>query len=91
MGSNLYIDVEYELSTQEKRTEIEGALSGAISFAMCKFSASKNVKYENQKTLQSQNIRISIKGSGLKKPESITNVGERPIYSYFEILFRLNN
>ena len=73
IGSILDIDVEYELSTQEKRTEVEGVLSGAIEFAVCKLSASGEGHYENQKNIQNQNLRISIKGS-LKKPVSITNV-----------------
>ena len=74
IGSNLDIDVEYELTTQENRTEVEGALSGAIKF-VCKLSASGNGQYETQTNLRSENLRISIKGS-LKKTVSITNAGK---------------
>ena len=73
IGSDLNIDVEYEHSTQEDRTKVEGHLSGAINFALAKLSAYGEGQYEKKYNLQSENLRIQINGS-LKQMVVITTV-----------------
>ena len=73
IGSYLDISVEYEHNIQEKRTDVEGILHGAIDFAVCKLKASGDGQIVKHKNLDTTKLQISIKGS-LKQQISISNV-----------------
>ena len=87
IGSDLNIDVEYEHSTQENRTKVEGHLSGAIKFALAKLGASGEGQYENKVNLQTDNLRIQINGS-LKQMVVLTTVSTHQTFT-FKILIIL--
>ena len=73
MGSYLDISIEYELSSDEIRTEVEGSLSGAIRFALCKIDVEGAGKIEDKCNLQSKSLQISVEGS-IKKHIAILDV-----------------
>ena len=73
IGSNLNIDVKYELSTEEDRSEIEGILSGAINMALANLSLSGEGQYIKQNIDQTGNLDIQIYGT-TKQIHSISNV-----------------
>ena len=83
MGSYLDISIEYELSSDEKRTEVEGSLSGAIGFAAGKIGVKGKGKIEEQCNFRGERLKISVGGS-TKKEIAIHNV------SCFCFLFQKN-
>ena len=62
IGSSLDIFVEYELSSQENRSEIEGVLSSALNIASSQLSASGVRLSQINYNIRNENLRISIKG-----------------------------
>ena len=89
IGSDLNIDVEYEHSTQENRTEVEGHLSGAIEFALAKLNASGEGHYDRQNIFQTKELHIQTNGS-LKQIVSLTTVSTHLTVSIEYYVFALN-
>ena len=73
MGSYLDISIEYELSSNEIRNEVEGSLSGAIGFAISKINLEGAGKYEDKCNFRNESLKISVEGS-MKKHIAILNV-----------------
>lgn len=73
IGSRFDINVEYELSDQENRKEIEKHLIGAMNFGCTILNANKNKVSQRSDKIPIEKLQISVR-QPLKKKVTLTNV-----------------